>query len=359
MQYGITVAGNADGAARALRAEQRGFSSIRFWDSPLVAGDVIVNAAAAAVSTQRIRIGTGVYVPWTRDPAVTACAFASLNALAPGRLELTAGTGRTARRSYGLTPQRLEDFARHMTAVRALLRGDDAQVVAEGRTSTVRLLHPGRVLNTADPVAISIAAAGPRIRALTAELGVGWADILPPGPGGVPDSLTAMKQAWSDAGRAPEELRATYFVAHGGTLREGEELDSPRIRAIAGQMAMSEVHYWADEAYLLGKGVPDFLGPAMRAAVEGYRPILESMQGSANPVLDLQEGHCLYVRPEEAHLITPELLASGSCIWTAEGLRARMADLEAAGVAEVCFSIRPDSDEDIDDLADALRLGQV
>ena len=356
MRYGITVAGSPQGAARAVHAEDRGFSSIRFWDSPLVAGDVLVNAAVAAMSTRRIRIGTGVYVPWTRDPAVTACAFASLNALAPGRLELTAGTGRTARRSYGLTPQRLDDFGQHLRAVVALLRGEEADVLVEGHASTVRLLHPGRVVNTTDPVAVSIAAAGPRIQALAAELGLGWADILPPGPGGVPASLTSMKQAWSAAGRAEADLRATYFVAHGGTLRDGEDLSSPRIRTIAAPMALSEVHYWADEAFLLGKGVPDFLSPAMRQAVEDYRPILDSLAGSKNPVLDLQEGHCLYVRPEEEHLVTPELLAVGSSIWTRDGLRARMADLEDAGVSEVCFSIRPDSDDDIDDLADALGL---
>ena len=147
-----------------------------------------------------------------------------------------------------------------------------------------------------------------------------------------------------------------FFVAHGGTLRDGEDLDSPRIRTIAGPVAMAEVHYWADDAYLLGKGVPDFLSPAMRAAVEGYRPVLDGLADSANPVFELQEGHSLFVRPDEEHLVTPELLAAGSCIWTRNGLRARMADLKAAGVGEVSFLVRHNTDEDIDDLADALGL---
>lgn len=355
MRYGITVPGGPKAPDRALRAEARGFDSIRFWDSPLVAGDVIVNAAVAADRTERIQIGTGVYVPWTRDPSVTACAFASLNAIAPGRIELTAGTGRTARRSYGLPPQRLEDFGLHMRAVAALLQGGEGEVVGPNGSARVHFLH-AELINTRDPVAITIAAAGPRIQALTAELGVGWCDILPPGPVGEPPALRSMKQHWAAAGRDVTELRATYFVAWGGILRDGETVDSPRIRGIAGPMAMSEVHYWADETHVLGKRLPAELAPATRKAVLDYADIITNLSTKANPVLELQEGHCLYVRPDEEHLVTPELLTSGSCIWTREALTARMAELEAMGVQEVCFSVRPDLDDDIDDLADALGL---
>lgn len=356
MRFGVNMPGTVESARRAQRAEAVGFSSVRFWDSPLVAGDVFVSAAAAAVTTSRIRIGTSVYVPWTRDPAVTACAFASLNALAPGRIELTAGTGRTARRSYGLRPQPLAAFRAHIEAVMTMLSGGDADIVVEGTTASVRLLHPGITTNISDPVTLTIAAAGPKIQTLTADLGAGWADILPPSAAGEPESLRAMKSAWQAAGRDLDTLRATYFVALGGILRKGETAESDRIRATAGPLAMSEVHYWADEVHVQGKTLPPGVPDAVRAAVEGYLPILDQLRSSPNQVLALQEGHCMFVRPDEEHLLTPELLRSSSCIWSQEEFDSLMSELEQAGVHEVVLSVRPRNDDDIDDIARALRL---
>jgi 5,10-methylenetetrahydromethanopterin reductase len=58
--------------------------------------------AAAAVKTTRIRLGTGVLIPSNRIAAVAANAFASLNKLAPGRIDFGVGTGFTGRRAMGL-----------------------------------------------------------------------------------------------------------------------------------------------------------------------------------------------------------------------------------------------------------------
>jgi len=49
--------------------------------------------AAAALKTSRIRLGTGVLVPSNRIAAVTANAFATLNGLAPGRIDFGIGVG--------------------------------------------------------------------------------------------------------------------------------------------------------------------------------------------------------------------------------------------------------------------------
>jgi 5,10-methylenetetrahydromethanopterin reductase len=354
MDYGITIPGTADSWRLAVHAERRGFHSVRFWDSPLVAGDVFVHAGAAAAHTDRIRIGTGVYVPWTREPSVTASAFASLNTLAPGRIELCAGTGRTSRRTHGLRAHPLSEFGDHMRAVMAMLRGDSS--VAAESAQGVRLLHPGVTFDVASPVGVTIAAAGPRIQALTAELGAGWADILPPSETGVPPALVRMRAAWAAANRPPADLRTTYFLAYGGLLDHAETADSPRIRATAGPWATAELHYWVDETTLQGKPLPDFLSPIMREAVAAYAPIMEELQRGSNPVLALQEGHGLYVRPEEERLLSPELLHATSCIWSRDELRERMSVLDDAGVNEVCFSIPPGSVEDVDRLADALGL---
>lgn len=55
--------------------------------------DALVVAAAAAVRTSRLRFATGVYVLPLRHPLVVARALASIDALAPGRVELGVGVG--------------------------------------------------------------------------------------------------------------------------------------------------------------------------------------------------------------------------------------------------------------------------
>jgi probable F420-dependent oxidoreductase len=55
--------------------------------------DALVVAAAAAVRTSRLRFATGVFVLPLRHPLVVARALASVDALAPGRVELGVGVG--------------------------------------------------------------------------------------------------------------------------------------------------------------------------------------------------------------------------------------------------------------------------
>ena len=57
---------------------------------------------AAAMQTSRIRLGTGVLVPSNRIAPVAASGLATLNALAPGRIDFAVGTGFTGRRTMGL-----------------------------------------------------------------------------------------------------------------------------------------------------------------------------------------------------------------------------------------------------------------
>ncbi len=48
----------------------------------MLVGDPFVAMGATALETRSIRLGTGVLVSTNRNPAVTACAFATLNGMA-------------------------------------------------------------------------------------------------------------------------------------------------------------------------------------------------------------------------------------------------------------------------------------
>src|SRR5438445_10630644 len=124
MDFGIGIATSSDSWRLAQRAEELGFTHAWFFDTQMITGDPFVAMAAAALKTTRIRLGTGVLIPSNRIAAVTANAFASLNKLAPGRIDFGVGTGFTGRRTMGLGAVRLADMERYVSEVVALLHGE-------------------------------------------------------------------------------------------------------------------------------------------------------------------------------------------------------------------------------------------
>src|SRR3954464_2558734 len=66
-------------------AEQRGFEAVWQAESRLVR-DAIVPMAAFAATTSRIKIGSGVINNWTRNAAVIAATFLTLDDLAQNRI---------------------------------------------------------------------------------------------------------------------------------------------------------------------------------------------------------------------------------------------------------------------------------
>jgi 5,10-methylenetetrahydromethanopterin reductase len=66
-------------------AEARGFEAVWQAESRLVR-DAIVPMAAYAATTKRIRVGSGVINNWTRNAALIASTFSTLDDLAPGRI---------------------------------------------------------------------------------------------------------------------------------------------------------------------------------------------------------------------------------------------------------------------------------
>ncbi len=74
-------------------AEGLGYSRVWMADQGLDCRDVFVSLAAAAQHTRRVRLGTGITHPYTRHPAITAAAIASVDELSGGRAFLGLGAG--------------------------------------------------------------------------------------------------------------------------------------------------------------------------------------------------------------------------------------------------------------------------
>jgi 5,10-methylenetetrahydromethanopterin reductase len=175
MQFAIAIPTDADSWRVVRRAEELGFARAWFYDTQMLSADPFVAMASAAIKTTKIRLGTGVLIPSNRIAPVTANAFASLNKLAPGRIDFGVGTGFTGRRAMGLGAVKLADMEEYVRVVMALLRGETVEAEIEQKKRLIRLLNPELgLINTRDPIPLWIAASGPRARALTAKLGAGW-----------------------------------------------------------------------------------------------------------------------------------------------------------------------------------------
>ena len=73
-------------------------SPIRRWSGP-----TFFNVwPYARTIPRKIKLGTNVTNPSSRIAPVTACNFATLNVLAPGRVIMGIGTGNTSRRTLGM-----------------------------------------------------------------------------------------------------------------------------------------------------------------------------------------------------------------------------------------------------------------
>jgi alkanesulfonate monooxygenase SsuD/methylene tetrahydromethanopterin reductase-like flavin-dependent oxidoreductase (luciferase family) len=347
MRFAIAIPTDADSWRLVRRAEELGFSRAWFYDTQMLSADPFVAMAAAAMKTKKIRLGTGVLVPSNRIAPVAANAFASLNKLAPGRIDFGIGTGFTARRAMGLGAVKLAALEEYVRIVTALLRGETVEAEIEGETRLIRLLNPELgLINTKDPIGLYVAAAGPRARKLSARLGAGWINATADVAGAV-SALEGMRSAWSDAGQQPEAFEAVALTG-GVVLEEGEPADSPRALAQAGPRAAMLLHRAADAALMDLPPIATF-PPAVAGAVDGYVALARQFRPQGASYLENHRGHLMFVKPEERPFVTAELIRATGFAATARELKERFGQLAESGYTEVAIQIVPGQEHAIED----------
>src|SRR6185437_12664318 len=313
------------------------YTRVWFYDTHMLNADVFVAMAAAAVATSKIRLGSGVLIPSNRIAPVAANALASVNALAPGRVDFGISTGSTARSTMGLGPVKLSAMAEYIRIVQALLRGETIEWEFEGERRKIGFLNPEiGAINIADPIPLHISAAGPRGRKLTAELGAGW--IVPTGSvAGASRAIGEMQKAWRAAGRDPKDHIATAVVG-GCVLADGEADDSPRVIAQAGPHAMIALHNQVEaaEAGFTRPPMPAHLQPLL----EQYRALYMTYQPPDARYLTNHRGHLMFVKPEEAQLCKAELIKATTFTGTKDALREQLRALRDAGYDHFSITIR-------------------
>jgi 5,10-methylenetetrahydromethanopterin reductase len=353
MDFGIFIPPVADSWSIVRRAEELGFASAWFYDTQLLNSELFASMAAAAVQTTRIRLGTGVLIPSNRIAPVAASGLGTLNAMAPGRIDFGISTGFTARRTLGLGPVKLADMEEYVRVVRSLLTGETVEWSFEGTRRKIRFLDPDSgAVNVSDPIPLHISAFGPRARRLIAKLGAGWIGSVRNLAAGKA-AITDMLVDWRAAGHDPASLRATASVA-GCIVREGEDYDSPRIKALVGANATIVLHAEAEREEFgdLHRGG---LAPQFGPLFERYREIYLAYKPADARYLTNHRGHLMYLRPEEHELCTADLIRSTT--WTApkEELQERIRELDRAGYTQVAVSVGYGHPERLEEWVDVLE----
>ena len=262
MDFGLVLMGYHGCWDDVAFAEQHGFATAGFVDSPLLAGDPFVCMALAAQATTRMRVGTMLAIPDLRRAPTNAAAIATVNRIAPGRTFLGLGSGFTGRAVFGmprLPADRLRDYA---LECRALLDGDEIVHRWGRHEQPIRFRQTeGRYIDIDQRIPVYVAADGPKALAAAGEAGDGlivslmYADTMQNSRDVFAGSLAQRRGRRRI--RGPFDGRAyTMWSISVCVLEPGESAVSERALEHVGAGAMMPFHAYADDP-----AIGEFLPP--------------------------------------------------------------------------------------------------
>jgi probable F420-dependent oxidoreductase len=200
--------------ALTRQAEAAGFTYGWLFDSHVLWRDPYPLLTLMAQNSERIRLGTCVTNPATREPSVTASLLATLNEVSGGRMDLGIGRGDSARRVLGKPPTTMVHLEEAIKVIRDLVEG--RSVTFEG--TELELPWTGRWR-----LPVWVAGYGPMALAMTGRVADGLILQL-----GDPDLIRWLTGQVRDAARAAGRDPATIQVqaaapAHVGDRKLGRE----------------------------------------------------------------------------------------------------------------------------------------
>ena len=228
-------------------ADDAGVDVIGLPDSPALTRELYVAAALCAEHTSRARIMTAVTNPLSRDPSVTAASLLTLHELAPGRIAFGIGTGDSALWGVGLRPATVEALRDYIVAVKALLRGDEADY--QGRR--FRMQWADAPVGAEIPVIVAVS--GPKVLQMSCEVADGMLLSMGLGPHNVDYVRGLVFAGCEAAGRDPAELELWW----NSEIVFGDSVDD----ALAKGMGVGTE--WLTMGTLEGKQIPEHLRSAL------------------------------------------------------------------------------------------------
>jgi 5,10-methylenetetrahydromethanopterin reductase len=211
-------------------AEERGFHAVWQAESRLVREATVPMAAFAAV-TDTIKVGSGVVNNWTRNPALLAATFSTLDDLAPGRILLGIGAWwDPLAKKVGIDRRKpLTAMRETVTAVRALLA--DETVTFDGdfvHLDGVELDYVHQERRPKD-VPIYVGATGMKMMELTGEIADGVVLNYLVSPSYNERAMEHLAIGADRAGRSVDDLDRPQLVVCSLAEDRDEALDAARL----------------------------------------------------------------------------------------------------------------------------------
>lgn len=353
MDYGLVLPAGVQGVDDVVRAEQRGFTHAWLYDSQMLFSDVYATLALCATRTERIALGPGVTNPASRIAPVTACAMATVNALAPGRAILGIGTGNTARRTLGMPAARLSQLRAHIEICRELFAGRTTDYREGDRLRKIRFLNPkGGWIDLEHPIPIYVAASGPKSLELAGEIGDGVILFGTVSPSLIEFAMNHVRRGAEKAGRRVEDLYVLCMTAFYLT-EPGQPLESSEVRQAVGPFVSSSSNIFAyscpDPADLPADLRDDIV--AFKGAYQESGAPIESRH------LTLYSDYLQGFKKEHEPLVTEKVIRATTLTGTPAEVREAIDRMRAAGIRQVAIQPILDPQRTIESFAQCVIDG--
>jgi len=193
-------------ASLAKRIEDMGFDILLCPDTQNLSPDPYGQLSLAAAQTSRLKLGTGVTNPLTRDAAVTATAMTTLQVESDGRCICGIGRGDSSAAHIGLNNATTAQLQAYVERIKAYTHGE---TIKRGEQDSKL-----RWLDSVDarPVPIDIACTGPKTISMATDV----ADRISFAVGSVPErigwAMATAKQRLTETGRSRDDIRIGAYI---------------------------------------------------------------------------------------------------------------------------------------------------
>ena len=311
-------------------AEAAGFEAVWQAESRLVR-DAIVPMAAFAATTERIKIGSGVINNWTRNAAVIAATFLTLDDLAPDRIICGIGAwwDPLARKVGIHRSKNLKAMREVVTVVRQLLARE--RVSFDGEFVQLDGVELDVVHGRKEPrnVPLYIGATGPQMMTLTGEIADGVVLNYLVSPQYNESAMLQLEKGARVAGRRIDEIDRPQLVVC--------SVDHDRQRALDGSRKLV-TQYLGQQPHI------------MKASGVSQELLDEINQVLTWPATEEQIEDAMRLVPDD---VVQMITASG----TAAEVRAKVREYVAAGATcPILYPLGPDVQLMIDTFADGYSL---
>lgn len=292
-------------AERARLIEELGYHSMWVPDERLLR-NVYVALATIAGATERIGLGPGVTNPYTRNPAHTAAAIATIDELSGGRATLAFGAG-GGLETYGIRREHpLGRLREAIQIVRGLLAGE--RVAFEGRFFDMRDAKLDFEVRRQVPV--YLAARGPKILELAGEVADGAIIGGFAREGGIRYAMDAIDRGAERAGRDPGDIDRMSWV-YTSVADDPEEA-----RIAVSKIVLASI--------ITSRPILDRIGIELPAALRDHLDATGWRYPAETPL-------------EASRLLPDELIDAFSITGTPEQCRRRLQEIRDLGIDHVTF----------------------